>query len=154
MRPTHYDTIHDFFTKFKSLVLQLKQCGIEKKEDQLILSILSKLGLEFSVFVSTFHSRKLTLRNWQMPSLENFMESLTQEKYKLFQMGSTKAKNQALVVGVSNSSKGKLKTKNLKFPKKKKKTEKPKFSDASLNPSKEKENKGKEKAKCTYFHKG
>ena len=60
---THYDTIEDSFTKFKSLVLQLKQCGIEKKEDQLILSILSKLGPKFSVFVSTFHSGKLTLRN-------------------------------------------------------------------------------------------
>ena len=32
LSPAHYDTIQDFFTKFKSLVLQLKQCGIEKKE--------------------------------------------------------------------------------------------------------------------------
>ena len=40
LSPTHYDTIHEFFTKFKSIVLQLKQCGVEKKEDQLILSIL------------------------------------------------------------------------------------------------------------------
>ena len=79
LSPAHYDTIQEFFTKFKSLVLLLKQCGIEKKEYQLILSILSKLGPEFSVFVSTFHSGKLTLRNWKMPSLENFMESLTQE---------------------------------------------------------------------------
>jgi len=59
----HYDTIQDLFTKFKSLVLQLKQCGIDKKEDHLIFSILSKLGPEFSVFVSTFHYDKLTLRN-------------------------------------------------------------------------------------------
>ena len=59
----HYDTIQDFFTKFKSLVLQLKQCGIEKKEYKMILSILSKLGPEFLVFVSTFHSGKITLRN-------------------------------------------------------------------------------------------
>ena len=41
---THFETIQDFFTKFKSLVLQLKQCGIEKKMDQLIMSILLKLG--------------------------------------------------------------------------------------------------------------
>ena len=79
LSPVHYDTIQDFFTKFKSLVLQLKQCGIEKKEDQLILSILSKLGLEFSVFVRTFHSGKITLRNWKMPGLEKCMDSLTQE---------------------------------------------------------------------------
>ena len=44
LSPTHFDTIQDFFTKFKSLMLQLKQCGIEKKEDQFILSILSKSG--------------------------------------------------------------------------------------------------------------
>ena len=31
LSPTHYATIQDFFTKFNSLVLQLKQCGIEKK---------------------------------------------------------------------------------------------------------------------------
>ena len=40
LSPTHFDTIQDFFTKFKSLVLQLKQCGIENKYHQLILSIL------------------------------------------------------------------------------------------------------------------
>ena len=63
--------------------------------------ILSKLGLEYSVFVSTFHSSMLTAQNWRMPSLENFMESLTQEKDKLVQMGKLKySKDQALVVGV------------------------------------------------------
>ena len=33
----HYETIQYFFTKFNSLALQLKECGIEKKGDQLIL---------------------------------------------------------------------------------------------------------------------
>ena len=33
LSPVHYDTIQDVFTNFKSLVLQLKKCGIEKKED-------------------------------------------------------------------------------------------------------------------------
>ena len=61
LSPVHYGTIQDFFTRFKSLVLHLKQCGIEKKEDQLILFILSKLGPKFLVFVSTFHLGKLTL---------------------------------------------------------------------------------------------
>ena len=41
--PTHFEMIQDFFTKFKSLVLQLKQCGILEKEEQLILSIILKL---------------------------------------------------------------------------------------------------------------
>ena len=40
LNPTHFETIQDFFTKFKSLFLQLKKCGIEKKEDRLIFSIL------------------------------------------------------------------------------------------------------------------
>ena len=30
LSPTHFETIQDFFTKFKSLVLEVKQCGIEK----------------------------------------------------------------------------------------------------------------------------
>ena len=63
LSPACYDTIQDFFTNFKSLVLQLNKCGIDKKYDQLILLILSKLGPEFLVFVSTFHFGKLTLRN-------------------------------------------------------------------------------------------
>ena len=82
------------------------------------------------------------------------MESLTQEQEKLVQMGTINTKDQALEVGVSNSSKGNPKSKNSKLPEKKKNPEKPKSSDASSNPSKEKEKKGQEKAKCTYFHKG
>ena len=31
LSPNHFETIHDLFTKFKSLVLHLKQCGIENK---------------------------------------------------------------------------------------------------------------------------
>ena len=77
--PVHYENIEYFFTKFKALVLQLKQCGIENKYDHLIFSILSKLGPDYLVYVSTFQSSKLTTRNWKMPALENFMESLTQE---------------------------------------------------------------------------
>ena len=120
----------------------------------MISFILSKLGPEFSVFVSTFHSGKLTLQNWQMPSLENFMESLTHEQDKLVQMGTIKTKDQALKVGVLNSSKGNPKSKNSRLPEKKKNPEKPKSNDASSNPSKEKDKKGKYKAKCTYCHKG
>ena len=48
LSPMHFETMQDFLTKFKSLVLQLKQCGIEKKEEKLILLILSKLVPEYS----------------------------------------------------------------------------------------------------------
>ena len=82
-----FNSTDSFFTKFKSLFLFLKKCGIEKKEDQLILSILSKLSLEYSVFVSTFHATRLAISNWKIPSLSRFFNSLTKEKYKLIHMG-------------------------------------------------------------------
>ena len=60
----NFETIQQFFTKFKSLVMQCKQCGIEKKDEKLVLSILSNLGPAFSFFVSTFHFVRLTTPNW------------------------------------------------------------------------------------------
>ena len=79
--------MNEFFTKFKHLVLQLKQCKVEKEYDQLILVILSKLGPKYSIFVSTFHSINLTIMNWKMLTLNAFIESLTNEHDKLVQMG-------------------------------------------------------------------
>ena len=91
-----------YFSKFKALVLQLKQCAIEKKDEQMVLTILSKLGPDYSVFVSTFYATKLTARAWKMPSLIDFMESLTQEQDKLVMMGTIKtSKDQYLVAGDS-----------------------------------------------------
>ena len=42
--PVNFETLNDFFTKFKNLVFQLKLCKVEKEDDQLIFGILSKLG--------------------------------------------------------------------------------------------------------------
>jgi hypothetical protein len=52
-----FDNIQDLFTKFKDLLLQLKACGVDKskEEKQMVLTILSKLGSKFFVFISTFH---------------------------------------------------------------------------------------------------
>ena len=69
-----------FFTKFKHIVLLLKQCKVEKEDDQLILAILSKLGADYSVFVSTFCAGKLTTPGWKIPTLNAFIESLTSEQ--------------------------------------------------------------------------
>jgi hypothetical protein len=90
--PKTFDILQDFFTKFKDLLSQLKACGVDKSEEkQMVLTILSKLGPEFSVFVSTFHSVKFASRStWNMPSLEEFVESLTQEQTKLINMGKIK----------------------------------------------------------------
>ena len=109
-------------------MVQLKQCRVEKKDDQLIISILSKLGPYYSVFVSTFHTRKLTILNWKMPTLNAFIESLTNEHDKRFQMGSLRSsKDQALFVGGPKylNAKGKQKEKKTKFdpPKQKEKNQ-------------------------------
>ena len=83
LHPYIFDTIQQFFTKFKSLLLQCRQCGIEIKEEQHVLSILKKLGIEYFVFVSIVHSRRDFIPNWKMPSLDSFVDSLIQEQEKL-----------------------------------------------------------------------
>ena len=77
------------------------------------MAILSKLGPNYLVFVSTFHATKLIARAWKMPSLADFMESL-KEQDKLVMMGTIKpSKDQALVTGDSRvGSKRKKKDKN------------------------------------------
>jgi hypothetical protein len=85
-----FDNIHDFFSKFKYLILSLGECGIDKytQEKQLILTILAKLGPEKVVYVSNFHFGKCFFgRNLKMPTLAQFIESLTQEQTKLIEMG-------------------------------------------------------------------
>ena len=82
----------NFITKLKSLRLQLKQWGIEKEHEQLILSILSKLSSKYYVFVSTFYATKGALGTpFTMPSLDDFSLNLTQEQDKLIQMGILKS---------------------------------------------------------------
>ena len=107
--PRNYDRIQDFFTKYNDLLLQLKGCGIDKskEESRQILSIMSKLGPEYSVFVSTFHSVKLaTGKSYTMPSLQEFMESLIFEQDKLIGMGKIKPpKAHALAVHDSSHNK-------------------------------------------------
>ena len=40
LHPGNFKNMNDFFTKFKHLVLQLKLCKFDKKDDKIILSIL------------------------------------------------------------------------------------------------------------------
>ena len=113
LSPSDFDTIQDIFKIFKFLLKHLKACGIDKKEDQLILSILSKLGPNYSVFVSTFFATKSAIGStWKMPSLDEFAASLTDEQDKLVQMGTLKASNAhalaaKMVRNTSSSSKHK-----------------------------------------------
>ena len=76
LQPSSLKSIHQFFTKYESPVLQCKQCGLERKDGQLVLSALRNIGSEYSVFVFAFHSGRASIPNWKMPSLEAFVEYL------------------------------------------------------------------------------
>ena len=108
LQPSNFETLNDFFTNFKHIVFLLKQCKVEKEDDHLILAILSKLGADYSVFVSTLRTGKLTTPGWKIPTLNGFIESLTNEHDKLVQMGIIKSSHyQALHVSRPKDLKGK-----------------------------------------------
>ena len=110
--PSSFDTVQQFFTKFKFLALQCRQCKIERKDEQHVLSILNKLGSEYSISVSIFHFGRASIPNWKIPSLDSFAESLIQDKKKLIQMGVIKtSKDQAPLVTSSTKVQYKGKSK-------------------------------------------
>ena len=81
---------------------------MEKEDDQLILAILSKCRADYSVFVSAFHGENLTTPGWKMPTLNAFIESLTNEHDKLVQMRIIRySRDQALHVSGPKDLKGK-----------------------------------------------
>ena len=73
-----FETVQQFFTKFKFLALQCRQCGIERKDEKNVLSILNKIDSEYSLFVSIFHSKRDAFPGWKIPSLDSFSNSLIQ----------------------------------------------------------------------------
>ena len=76
---------------------------MKKEDDQLILAILSKIGVDYSVFISTFHAGKLTTLGWKMPTLNAFIESLISEHDKLVQMGIIRSSREPLLMFSYNS---------------------------------------------------
>ena len=62
LSPRSFKSLQLYFSKFKALNLQLKQCGIERKEEKIVLTIPSNLGHDHSVFFLTFHANKLKAR--------------------------------------------------------------------------------------------
>lgn len=111
--PCNFDTIQDFFTTLKALRLQLEECGIEKKDSQLILSILSKFGPTYFVLVSTFYATKSALgNNYIMSSLDEFANELTKERDNLIHMGTIKpSKSHALTANQAQENKDGLPSK-------------------------------------------
>jgi hypothetical protein len=121
----------------------------------MVLTILSKLGPDYSVFVSTFHTQRLTVgASWTMPSLDTFIEALIQEQDKLIKMGVIKnSKVHALVAHDGNSSqhqKSKKKGKEKAHAEQKKEGYSKPFNDSSGSKS----GKGKKGQKCTYCNRG
>jgi hypothetical protein len=71
--PKSFDNIHDFFTKFKYLILRLASFGIDnsKQVDQLILTILANLGPKYVFYASTFHfGRYIMGTNLNIPTMD------------------------------------------------------------------------------------
>ena len=60
LSPSSFESLQVYFSKFKSLVLHLKQCGIDKKYEHIVLAILSKIGPNYLVFFLTLHATKMT----------------------------------------------------------------------------------------------
>ena len=108
LHPNSFETIEQLFTKFNSLLLQCRQCGIERKDEQNVFSLLRKLGSEYYVFVSIFHSKRESVPDWKVLSLYSFFESLIKEQDKLIRMGVIKTfEDQAFLVTDSSKAQAK-----------------------------------------------
>ena len=145
--PKSFDNIQDFFTKFKYLILILGECGIEKstQEKQLILTILSKIGPEYALYVYNFHSGiYLFGTNLKMPTLAQFIESLTQEQTKLIHMGLMKyPKSHALTMHDGKGSSKQNEKEGYSKP----------FNDSSSSKDSSDSKKKKKGKQCTYCNK-
>lgn len=155
--PRSFNNIQDFCTRYKDLLLQLKGCGVDKfkEETRMALSTLSKVGMKYFVFVSTFDSVTLTSgKNWTMPTLDAFIVSLTREQDKLISIGKirgTKAHALSMHDGNHNPNhKYKYKEKGKAHAKPKKEGYTKPFNDSFGSEGEE----GKKGEKCFYCHRG
>jgi hypothetical protein len=119
--------------------------------DQLILPILAKLGSKYVFYVSTFHSDMYLMgKNWEMPTMDQFIDSLTHEKEKIIQMGLIKdPKAHALTIHDGKRS--------FKQNKKEKLNEKEgyskPFNDSLGSKDSSNSKKNKKGNHCTYYNK-
>ena len=114
--PNNFSSIEYFLSKFKTLRLLLEGVKVKKEDGSLIYSILTKLGLAYSVFVSTFHSTREAFicqeQDNKSPSFDAFCDYLIREQEKILILG---------LLNLGNSSKKALATQqqpNSKNPKK------------------------------------
>ena len=97
--PKNYDTIQDYIIKVNEYRALLKDCGIPIKDDRLIYHILKRPPSEYSNFVSSFNTHKLTMGSaYQKPSFDGFVNMLIVQKSHLVDFGLLKSsKTKALV---------------------------------------------------------
>jgi len=128
----------------------LKACGIDKREDLLILCILSRLDPNYWVFVSTFFATRPTIGStWKMPFSDEFAASLTHEQNNIVQMGTLKASNaHALVANVGRKTRSSSKHKGKKYQSKEE-------DSASMQETSDSEDEKPKKGKvvCSYCKK-
>jgi hypothetical protein len=106
-----FETLQEYFCKFKTFLSHVKDCGIDKKYEQLIFSILTKLGPEYYVYTYSFHTTRLDMGStWNMPSLDDFMESLIHEKTNLIQIGALKNSKPHALTTQGSSKKNNIRT--------------------------------------------
>jgi hypothetical protein len=120
----------------------------------MVLTILSKIGPEFYVFISTFHAVIFSSgATWKMSSLEDFIESPTQEKTKLINIGAIKGPRPHALIMHDGSHKY-HKSKDKYNQKAHAHTKKEGYTKPFTDASRSKGEKGRKGEKCTYSHKG
>jgi hypothetical protein len=83
-----FSSIEDYLSKFKTLKNLCEECKIKIDKDRFIYLTLSKLGIAYFVFVSTFYAMQEALgAAYQKPNLDNFCDVLIREQDKLVQLG-------------------------------------------------------------------
>jgi hypothetical protein len=87
LSPNDFSFLGDYLYRFKTLRILCEECKINMEEERCIYLILSKLGSEYFVFVSTFYSMREALGEeaYETPTLESFCASLIREEDKLVQ---------------------------------------------------------------------
>jgi hypothetical protein len=100
--PSDFYYIEDYLSKFKTLKTLCEECNIKIDKDCCIYLILSKIGSEYFVFVSTFYAIQEALgTTYVKPTLENFCDVLIREQDNLVQLGvinTIGTSNKALVI--------------------------------------------------------
>jgi hypothetical protein len=151
LNPRYFETLQDYFYKFKTFLSHVRACGIDKKDEHLIFLILTKLGPEYYIYTFSFHTTKLAMGStWKIPSLYEFMESLIHVQTNLLQIGAlnTSKPHELTTQGTSKKNKYKSKGKDQENNKQGKQN----FIDETSSSKESKRN--KEKTKCSYCNMG